>query len=216
MRIAVIASSTAHLVILALMFAVATGTPQIVPGPDVVTVALISPQSVSPPPAPPEKPAPEKPTESLKPTDETGVRLAPVKPVRKPAEKPEKREPEPATTVLPAAPVGPSGLRGEVAVEAGNFEFTYYLLLVRNRVAENWSPPAGLVTRGEPVKAVVYFVIDREGEVTGTRLETASGAEFFDRSALRAVVLSAPMPRLPLGYGGSELGIHFGFEYASP
>jgi protein TonB len=112
--------------------------------------------------------------------------------------------------------VGPAGLRGEVAVEAGNFEFTYYLLLVRSRVAENWSPPAGLVTRGQPVKAVVYFVIDREGEVTGIRLETASGAEFFDRSALRAVVLSVPLPHLPLGFAGADLGVHFGFEYASP
>jgi protein TonB len=89
-------------------------------------------------------------------------------------------------------------------------------VLVRNRVAQNWSPPAGLVTRGQPVKAVVHFVVDREGEVTGMRLETASGAEFFDRSALRAVVLSAPLPHLPLGYAGADLGIHFGFEYASP
>ncbi len=110
----------------------------------------------------------------------------------------------------------PAGLSGDVAVDAGNFEFTYYLLLVRNRVSENWSPPAGLALHGQPVRAIVYFRIGRDGEVTGAALETASGAEFFDRSALRAVQLSTPMPPLPLGYEGADLGVHFGFEYAAP
>jgi outer membrane biosynthesis protein TonB len=107
-------------------------------------------------------------------------------------------------------------LSGEVAVDASNFEFTYYLLLVRNRVSQAWSPPTGLVTRGQPVRAVVYFRIHRDGEVSATRLESVSGVEFFDHSALRSVMLSAPMPPLPLGYAGSELGVHFGFEYVTP
>jgi protein TonB len=118
--------------------------------------------------------------------------------------------------VLPAAPAGPAGLTGEVAVDTGDFEFTYYLLLVRNRVAENWSPPTGLAMRGQPVHAVVRFRITREGEVTGAVIERASGMEFFDHSALRAVMVSDPLPPLPLGFTGEDLGVHFGFEYAAP
>ena len=62
--------------------------------------------------------------ETLKPTDETGVKLAPEKPKKKPVEKPPEKEPDPSTTttVLPTAPAGPAGLKGDVTVEAGNFE----------------------------------------------------------------------------------------------
>ncbi|HEY2955970.1 MAG TPA: energy transducer TonB [Candidatus Eisenbacteria bacterium] len=219
MRTAATVSLVVHVAVLVLMFAVGTGAPRIIPGPDVVQVALIAPQELSAPPPPPQpKPPPEPEATPLKPTDEAGVKLAPPPPRKKPAEKPKakEREPSPTSTVLPAAPAGPTGLSGEVAVDAGNFEFTYYLLLVRNRVTENWSPPGGLLTRGEPVRAVVYFRIDRGGELTAARLETASGQEFFDRSVLRAVQLSTPMPPLPLGFAGSELGVHFVFEYAAP
>ena len=218
MRAAAIASFTVHVVVLVLMFAIGTGAPRIIPGPDVVQVALIAPEALSAPPPPEPKPKPEPEAAALKPTDETGIKLAPPPPRKKPVEKPKVKEPEPSptSTVLPAAPAGPAGLSGEVAVDAGNFEFTYYLLLVRNRVTQNWSPPTGLVTGGQPVRAVVYFRINRDGEVSATRMESASGVEFFDRSALRAAVLSAPMPPLPLGYAGSELGVHFGFEYAAP
>ncbi len=69
---------------------------------------------------------------------------------------------------------------------------------------------------GQPVRAVVYFRVSRDGGVSAIRLESPSGVEFFDRSALRAIALSAPLPPLPLGFAGSDLGIHFGFEYAAP
>ena len=219
MRAAAIASFTVHVVVMSLLFAIGTGPVRIIPGPDVVQVALISPQAAiaAPPPTPP-KPEPNVVEETLKPTDETGVKLAPEKPKKKPVEKPKEKEPDPSTTttVLPSAPMAAAGLKGDVTVEAGNFEFTYYLMLVRNRVAENWSPPSGLMTRGQPVRAVVYFRISREGEVMAARLESMSGAEFFDRSAVRAVQVSTPMPPLPVGYSGDVLGVHFGFEYETP
>lgn len=220
MRAAAIASFMVHIVVMVLLFAIGAGASRIVPGPDVVQVALIAPPSEVAAPPPSTRPEPTPRGETLKPTDETGVKLAPLKARRDEVDKPppKKPEPEPAptTTVLPAAPAGPQGLTGEVAVDAGNFEFTYYLVLMRNRVTENWSPPTGLSSRGQPVRAVVYFRVNREGEVTGTRLESVSGAEFFDRSALRAVQLSTPMPPLPLGYAGAELGVHFEFEFQSP
>jgi hypothetical protein len=50
----------------------------------------------------------------------------------------------------------------------------------------------------------------------GIALESSSGAEFFDRSATRAVTISNPLPPLPLGWTGGDLGVHFGFEYEAP
>ena len=112
--------------------------------------------------------------------------------------------------------MGTAGLRGDVSVEGANFEFTYYLVLIRNKIASNWSPPAGVVTSGNPARAVVYFKVSRGGALSEVRTESASGVEYFDRSALRAVTLSDPLPPLPLGYGGGQLGVHFGFEWESP
>ncbi len=208
-----------HAIILVALFSVRTLAPRVVPGPEVVQVALVEPADVQTwtPPAPVRQP--EVKAAEIKPTEETGVKLAPPKVTKPPKKEPERAPaPQPSASVpaLPSAPVGNAGLRGEISVDAGDFEFTYYLLLVRNRIAQNWSPPAGLETRGQPTRAVVYFRIARRGEISGVRVESGSGTEFFDRSASRAVLISDPLPPLPLGYTGTDLGVHFGFEYATP
>ncbi len=112
------------------------------------------------------------------------------------------------------APLGVAGLSGDVAVDAADFEFTYYLIAVRNRISQNWGAPAGIVTQGNKVRCVVYFRIDRLGRVSDVRLEESSGVAFFDQSAQRAVSVSSPLPPLPQGYGEGHLGVHFGFQYA--
>ncbi len=221
MRHALIGSAVAHLAVLAALFAVRAGAPIVVPGPDVVQVSLIDPATAATLLAPrPSAPEPKREVPDLVPEDAAGVKL--VKPIpekKKPAPRDEAKTPEtppgPAPA-LPYAPAGSTGLRGQIAVDAGDFEFTYYLLLVRNRIAQSWSPPAGLVTGGQPVRAVVFFRIARDGSLSAVRLESPSRVEFFDRSATRAVILSDPLPPLPLGFAGGTLGVHFGFEYATP
>ena len=106
-----------------------------------------------------------------------------------------------------------AGLAAGVKVDAVNFEFTYYLIALRNRIGQNWSAPAGVVSRGQPVKTTVYFRIQRDGRVVEPRVENSSGINFFDQSAVRAVLISNPVPPLPMGYEGEELGVHFDFEY---
>jgi TonB family protein len=219
-RNAVVGSGLVHLGILAALFTVRTGSPLIVPGPEVVQVSLLDPGALAVPTTPPpEAPAPrEREAPALVPDDGEGVKLVKPKPEpKKPEPSPEKppEAPSPAAA-LPYAALGPTGLRGQVAVDAADFEFTYYLLLVRNRIAQSWNPPAGLATAGQPVRAVVYFRIGRGGELSSVRLEEVSGREFFDRSAMRAVMLSDPLPPLPLGFPGPSLGVHFGFEYQTP
>jgi protein TonB len=216
MRSQLIGSTVAHLSLLVALFAVPRPSMIVVPGPEVVQVALLQPSATQTfvPPAPPKRAATE--VESVQPTEETGVKLTPPKPPKKKPVKTEEPAPTPPEAALPYAAMGPAGLKGQVAVDATDFEFTYYLMLVRNRIAQNWTPPAGLVTAGRPVRAVVYFRIQRSGELNDVRIEDASSVEFFDRSALRSVLISAPLPPLPLGYSGYDLGVHFGFEFASP
>jgi TonB family protein len=97
-----------------------------------------------------------------------------------------------------------------VAIDANNFEFAYYLQQVRVLIARNWTPQPGLP---EGTRAEVYFRVGRDGTITMPVIETSSGNEFFDEGAVRAVVVTGHMPPLPLGWSGSSLGIHFGFEY---
>ena len=216
MRGTTIASAGIHIGLVAALFLVRTPATIIVPGPEVVQVSLLDspqmPMITQPAPQPVKAPEPEQ----LKPTEDAGgVRLEKPKPVKQ-NEPRQEQPPQPATPTpaLPYASVGSSGLQGAIALDS-NFEFTYYLTLVRNRIAQSWSPPAGLAG-GQPVRAVTYFRVARDGSITSIRLETGSGVEFFDRSALRAVQLSDPLPPLPLGYSGGDLGVHFGFQFQAP
>jgi len=223
MRKALIGSAIVHVALSLALFLFRMPVKVIVPGPDVVQVALIEPGAA--PSVAPSRPAPPPPVE------EEGVRIEPQRPRSRPqpprpepprASPPPRERPAetPATArpgmALPSARVGVAGLSGSIGADHSDFQFAYYLQAVRDKVAANWSPPTGLVAGGQLVRAVVYFRIRRDGTVSGIRLETGSGAEYFDRSAVRAVTVSDRMPPLPTGFAGAELGVHFGFEWVAP
>lgn len=228
MRGALTGSAIVHGVVLLALMIVRAPTPVVISGPESVQVVLLDPSAlaaVAPAPAP-ERPAPP-------PEDDDGVRIEkkkdePARPEREPeprrpeppkaaarAEKP-SRAPSAAMTSLPMAGLGGPGMRGSVAVDARDFEFTYYLRLVRDQIARHWSAPAGLGTGGKPVQAVVQFRVARDGSISGVRVEESSGIDFFDQAAARAVTISDPLPPLPLGFPAGDLGVHFGFEYTGP
>ncbi len=179
---------------------------------DAIPVRVVGSTSATPTasaatPAPPERlPLPAEPTPN-RPLDQV-VKLPAAR------KEPPKETPTPEETVLESeGPVsGAPGLSAGVAVDAANFEFTYYLIALRNRIGQNWAAPAGL-GGGQPVRAVTYFQIGRDGRVQELRIEESSGQAFFDQSAMRAVTISSPLPPLPLGFGGDRLGVHFAFEF---
>jgi TonB family protein len=214
MRGSVIGSGLFHVLLVVFLFLVRQPMNIVVPGPDVVQVSLVDPSAAVTPPAPPKVEPPKPEPETLKPLEEEGVKLEKPKP-----RKPEKPQPTPppakptSAPALPSAAVGPPGLRADVGVDAGNFEYTYYLALVRDRIIGNWSPPAGISTGGREVRAEVFFKIGRHGEVSDVRIQVGSGVDPFDRSALRAVTISDPLPPLPLGFTAGHLGILFGLNW---
>ncbi|HEX5632613.1 MAG TPA: TonB C-terminal domain-containing protein, partial [Gemmatimonadales bacterium] len=189
------ASTAVHLALLSVLFFVRPGSDMVVPGPDVVQVALLGE-----PPLP--APAPVvKANDAVVPDESDGVRIEKPRAKPKPEVKQQTKQPDPKApvppqrdtpppppgerrTVLPYAPVG-AGLSGQVAVDDANFEFAYYLQMVRAQIARNWTPPAG---SSPGARAEVYFRVSRAGEITGLRLEVSSGGEYFDQTALRAVV----------------------------
>ncbi|MGH7742714.1 MAG: TonB C-terminal domain-containing protein [Candidatus Eiseniibacteriota bacterium] len=215
MRGPFIASAGVHLAVVAALFMLHGPAPLVVPGPEVVQVSLVSPDfTQAPTPPTPPKIQPPRKAPTIAPESGEGVKLTPPKPPKTPKSEPPP-EPAPEPEVAPALPwarVGPAGLSGQVQVDAKDFEFTYYLMLVRNRVAQNWAPPAG-IGAGAGIQAVAFFQIARDGSVHDLKLESGSGLEYFDRSVLRAVALSDPLPPLPLGFTGATLGVHFGFSW---
>lgn len=219
MRGAVTGSALVHLVLMLVLMVMQARAPKLMIGPDVIQVSMVSMPAAAPSQPPPVTRATVKAPE-IEPEKGTGVKITPPKPKKNPPpeapHEPERPQPAMPKLDLPTAPIGRPGLSGDVAVDATNFEFSYYLLLLRNRVAANWNPPSGLPPGGQPIRAVVFFRVTRDGSVRDVRLESPSAAEFFDRSAVRAVAISDPMPPLPDGYTGNVLGVHFGFEYNGP
>jgi colicin import membrane protein len=217
-RNAVLGSTAAHVLVVAALLVLRPAREVLVPGPDVVQVALVDATLAPTPPAPAQRSAPE----AVAPAPEKGVRI--VKPREKAKPHPERQEkpkaapaqPAPvapasaASIVLPYASVG-GGMRGQVAVDESNFEFAYYLQQVRTMIARNWSPASGSPP-GTHVE--IYFRVSRDGSLTSPRVEVSSGNDYFDQSAVRAVIVTGHLPPLPLGYSGGDLGIHFGFEYS--
>lgn len=224
MRHALLGSTLAHLLLAVALFVARHATSVSLPPGDAAPVTLVDPAALRAPVAP-APPAPEPP-----PAEEDGVRIErekrrpPPKPKPEPKREPPREEapretpPAPAASslALPSAAVGAAGLRGDLGVDATDFAFAYYLALVRDRIAAHWGPPAGLATGGRVVRSVVRFRIGRDGRVTAVSLEQGSGLDPFDRSAVRAVMLSDPLPPLPAGYAGRDLGVHFGFEWGTP
>lgn len=99
-----------------------------------------------------------------------------------------------------------------IELDVAEFPFSYYLALIRSRIQNNWEPPFRVNRIVARLKTVVYFKIQRGGQISNVMLEKSSGNRLFDQAALRAVMLANPLPPLPFDFPQPELGVHFEFE----
>jgi outer membrane biosynthesis protein TonB len=95
-------------------------------------------------------------------------------------------------------------------LDAYNFGSPYYLSIVFGKIRDEWDNP---VQSSSNLMATIYFRILRDGNIVETKVEKTSGLDLFDQSAVRAIMGSAPFPRLPNEFSGEYLGIHLEFEY---
>jgi TonB family protein len=110
-----------------------------------------------------------------------------------------KPEAKAAEETAPAPPSVGAGKKQEsvaVASTTSEFRFPPYLLIVRDKVERNWSPPPGV--KGARVK--VMFKVLRTGRVGEAKLVESSGNFYFDQAAMRAILASSPFPPLPEGF----------------
>lgn len=100
-----------------------------------------------------------------------------------------------------------------IATEGVEFPYAYYLAIIQSKISENWTPPEGIIAHASKLKTVVFFTINKKGEIIYIELEESSGSPVLDQSAVRAVKLAHPLPPLPKGFPHDLLRVHFTFWY---
>jgi len=107
--------------------------------------------------------------------------------------------------------VGGGGAGGSGArLDGVSFPYPYYLTNIQIKILSNFQPTMS-AREARGLKAVVYFLVDKAGRISGVKLEEKSGHFLFDQEAQRAVLRSNPLPALPPAFGSDRLGVHFEF-----
>jgi TonB family protein len=133
------------------------------------------------------------------------------KPVKPKATKPAPPQPA-AKKEAPTAPPGPIGGGGE------GFYDSWYARQVEQRVGSNWLKSRMGIQFSGHQKVVIEFTVGPDGHIGDVKIQETTGAEAFNRSALRAVQASDPLPPLPNQYKiqGNRIRFVAIFEYPTP
>lgn len=162
-----------------------------------------------PPPVTPPVTAPVAPVSPPRLPDPPRIAAPPAAPTA-PAAPPTVTS-RPAEPIRTGRPTAPAVSGSNLSVDASDFPFTYYLRQLHAKVSERWRRPP--LVASEQTSAVIYFEIDREGQIRGEpKVKQSSGNELYDQSALRAVVDSVPFPPLPREFPAQYLKVNFGFD----
>ncbi len=100
------------------------------------------------------------------------------------------------------------GGAGIIAEAGPAFPYPWYLKSIADKLDSHWKPPENF--QADTV-CQIAFVIHRDGQVSGSVIEKASGDSVFDELALRAVLYSNPLPPLPGGFPDDTLKVHMKF-----
>ncbi len=107
------------------------------------------------------------------------------------------------------------GAIGVSAGEGNSFgqRYAWYVASMRMRISGNWllAPISASITSAPRV--ILTFVIERDGTIKDTEIIQGSGVPEVDRSALRAILASSPLPPLPPDYAGSSVSVQFYFDF---
>ena len=91
--------------------------------------------------------------------------------------------------------------------------FPWYVEAVRNRISTNWlQSTVDPSVRWAP-RAVATFQILRNGSIVNVQLLRSSSNASVDNSAVRAILSSSPLARLPAEYAGTHVTVEFWFDF---
>jgi len=98
------------------------------------------------------------------------------------------------------------------AFGTSSFPYSYYLQIIIDRVSTNWFTAINNLDYSGEYQSVIYFKIQKNGQISDLKVEQPSGLPALDLSARRAVELAAPFPPLPADFENDFLVIHLIFE----
>ncbi|MDY6857155.1 MAG: TonB family protein [Thermodesulfobacteriota bacterium] len=105
-----------------------------------------------------------------------------------------------------------TGAEGEVFASAdASLRDKIYYTMIWSKIKENWILPDGLIGSGDGLEAILSFTIRRQGDIENIRFEKSSGNIYFDKSVLRAIEKSSPLPSLHDKYKREylDVGVRF-------
>lgn len=99
--------------------------------------------------------------------------------------------------------------------EGGDFgeKYGWYVASVRSRISGNWLLSTISPNILSAPRLYMTFTILRDGSVTDVEITQSSGIPEVDRSALRAVLASNPLPQLPPDYSGNKVKVNLYFDF---
>ena len=132
-----------------------------------------------------------------------------------------------------ASPIGaiPYGQGGRSAVSYGQFStgagtagltfgdgafgdrYGWYVTSMTRRISQNWLQSLVNAEVQRAPRIYLDFDILRDGTIDGIEVMQSSGVPSLDRSALRALYASDPLPPLPAEYRSGLVSVRFWFEY---
>ena len=107
---------------------------------------------------------------------------------------------------------------GEAGIGFGDAAFGdrygTYVNAITRAISNNWLKSMVDSRIQKAPRVYVTFEIGRDGTVSSVGVQQSSGIPSLDRSALRAVQASSPLPQLPADFRGSKVNVTFYFEYS--
>ncbi len=91
-------------------------------------------------------------------------------------------------------------------------KFKAYYRSIRERISSEWALPVELIGKKQDYTTIIGIKIDRDGNILHTEIEESSGNIVFDRSVLKAIEKSNPLPPLPEEFTDKVLDIGFRFH----
>jgi protein TonB len=129
---------------------------------------------------------------------------------------------EPVEEAAPASDDGPEpeftgpgtgdGSSSVASLDILGSEFDWYTSSITAKLKQHWNRPLLGGVR-ETLTVVVSFTIQSDGRVTDVDIQSSSGVPSIDRSALRAIIDAAPLPRIPPQLRENTLPARFEFRW---
>ncbi|MDR1167749.1 MAG: TonB C-terminal domain-containing protein [Heliobacteriaceae bacterium] len=87
--------------------------------------------------------------------------------------------------------------------------FDTYMTNLQNKIKRNWKPPKNK----ENYDIILQFKVDRSGNVSNIKILKASDDKEVNKSAVNALLKSAPFESLPIQHKENTVNIQFTFNY---